>query len=348
MSTANWNGLAVKRPTGWRLLVLAAVLGFATYRGQLGVWAEEPIAERTALTGHRDSVDSICFSSDGKTLASGSHDKSIRLWDVATGKNTATFRGLLSGSVDLVAFSPDGKTLASVARDSGVKLWEVASSRHTHTLKDPGASVDSLAFSPDSKTLATGSHDKTVKLWDVEMAKNTATFKGHSDYIFAVAFSPDGKLVASGSWDGTVKLWDVATGQNTATLPEDGCEVMSLAFSQDGLAVLAAWQPRKGKGDKAILERWETATGKRIARVEAAQQPTFLRSGAFSPDRKTFAAGFADEIQLWDVASGKRLATFVGNFDEARCVTFSPDGKTLAASFAKPLAVKLWDLPAAK
>ena len=143
-------------------------------------------------------MSSVAFSRDGKMLASGSKDATIKLWDVTTGKEQATLKGHMDW-VTSVAFSPNSKTLASGSRDRTIKLWNVATGKEQASLKGHTNVVFSVAFSPDGKTLASASWDKTVKLWDVATAKERATLKGHTRLVYSVAFSPDGKTLASGS-----------------------------------------------------------------------------------------------------------------------------------------------------
>jgi RNA polymerase sigma factor (sigma-70 family) len=289
---------------------------------------------RATLEGHSGSVMSVCFSPDGKTLASASGDKTIKLWDPATGQERVTFKGHTS-SVHFVCFSPDGKTLASASAVT-VKLWDAATGQERATLQGHTGTILSMAYSPDGQTLATASGDRTVKLWDVASGKERATLQGHAGYVYGVAFSPDGKTVASGSTvDRLVKLWDAASGKERATLQGHTGNVLSLGFSPDGRTLASGSQDR-------TIKLWDTATGKPRASLRG--HDGLVYSVCFSPDGKTLASGCLDKtIKLWDAATGQQRATLQGHTNTVESVAFSPDGKTLASASADK-TIKLWDL----
>jgi Tol biopolymer transport system component len=183
-----------------RLLAVASSLG--TY-----LYDAETLAEVRCIQTDTE-VLSVAFSPDGRLLASRADDGTVKLWEVATGREVRTLRGHTDW-VRSVAFSPDGRLLASGADDGTVKLWEVATGREVRTLGGHTAGVESVAFSPDGRLLASGADDRTVKLWEVATGQVVRTLGGHTARVLSVAFSPDGRLLAAGSDDATVRLWGV-------------------------------------------------------------------------------------------------------------------------------------------
>ncbi|GMG17252.1 unnamed protein product [Aspergillus oryzae] len=253
------------------------------------------------LEGHSGRVDSVVFSPDGRTLASGSYDSTVKLWDTTTGTERQTLKGH-SGRVDSVAFSPDGRTLASGSNDNTVKLWDTTTGTERQTLKGHSQWVNSVVFSPDGRTLASGSNDNTVKLWDTTTGTERQTLKGHSDWVKSVAFSPDGRTLASGSYDSTVKLWDTTTGTERQTLKGHSQWVNSVVFSPDGRTLAS------GSSYDCTVKLWDTTTG--TERQTLKGHSGQVDSVAFSPDghpQGPFRSGrFSGLLTRW-AYSGVRL-----------------------------------------
>lgn len=283
-------------------------------------------------SNHLGPVYSVDFGPDGKRVASGSYDSTIKLWDVASGEEIATLRGHTS-SVGCVAFSPDGMRLASTSRDDTIKLWDVASGKDILTLTGHSASPVDVVFSPAGDRLASASDDKTIKLWDADSGKEIMTLKGHTGEVGSIAFSPDGKSLASASMDRTIKLWDVQSGVEILTLAGHETIVIGVSFSPDGTRLASA--------SRDIVKLWDVRSGREINTLKGHRQ--FVHNVCFSPDGTRLASGSRDQtIKLWDVNSGQEIVTLTGHEDAIHCVCFSPDGSRLVSGSGDS-TVKIWD-----
>ena len=278
----------------------------------------------TNFDEHTAEVLSVSSSPDEEILASGSPDGTVKLWDVETQTNIATFPH--TAEVLSVSFSPDGRILASGLWDGTIELWDIATQRSLTTLDEHTEVVRSVSFSMDG-TLASGAWDGTVKLWDVETQTNIATFP-HTAEVLSVSFSPDGRILAAGLWSGTIELWDVGTQQHIATLPH-GARVISVSFSIDGTLASGAYD--------GTVKLWDVGTRQPIATFPHTAE---VFSVSFSPNGEILASGAYDgTVKLWDVTARINFATL---WHTSPVLSVSISSTTLASGTGEGM-VELWD-----
>jgi len=316
----------------------------------------------TRLLGHSGAFNTVAISPDGHTLAAGSTDQVVRLYDLnsANGQEPAVLSSLTDhiGAITAVAFSPDGQTLASGSDDNTIRLWNLTNPRHPvllavlidhPTTATSAIAVTAVAFNPDGHLLATASTNHTAQLWDLNDIRHPtalAPLTGHNSSVNTVAFSPDGHTVVSGSDDRTVQLWDVSDPHHPApeaTLTGHTDSIHAVAFSPDGHTVASASRDN-------TVRLWDVSDPHHPTPQITLTGPTVsVATVAFSPDGHQLASGSEDGlVRLWDLTDARHpiaLAPRSGHTNSVNAVTFTPGGHTLASGGSDG-TVRLWNLTA--
>jgi WD40 repeat protein len=278
------------------------------------------------------AIHAVAISPDGRTLVTGNHDKTVRVWDLATGN----LKHRLVGHQDLVtsvAISRDGQTLVSASQDKTIKIWNLATGELQRTLTGHTNSVTSVAMSPDGKTLVSGSADKTIKIWNLANGNPIETLTGHKALVRSVVISPDGKTLVSGSYDTTIKVWDLPSGQSKKTLTGHSSWVNAVAISPDGKTLVSG-------SDDNTIKIWDFSSGQLKDTLK--DHSRWVNAVAISPDGKTLVSGSADNtIKIWDLASGELKRTLTGHDSRVNAVAISADGQTLVSG-SSDLTLKIW------
>ena len=306
---------------------------------QILIW--DIAAREIAMVLAAPDVMQFAFSPDGRILAIGNLDGSIRLVDIESGEQMAEIIGNSVGAFD-VAFSPGGASIA-LPDISGIKLWNISTNELTLVGDDNYVYTKSLAFSPDGSLLVSGGFDGVVRLWDVDTGTQVRAMFGHSSEVESVAFSPDGRLVASAGGyphslqesDNTVHVWDVDSGAELMILQHSGF-VQSVAFSPDGRFLATGTGVIVGTAEpsEAFVRMWNVETGTEILRLEGHVYP--ITAVAFSPDGSMLFSGSKERLNVWDIESGDQVLSLLTNADP---MAASPDGTLLALAGGC-----LWDI----
>ncbi|KAK7404063.1 hypothetical protein QQX98_010149 [Neonectria punicea] len=308
---------------------------------------KKPIMERNwnpclqTLGGHNDAVVSIAISSNSGLLATGSHDKTVKLWDAATGSLQRTLEGHCSELLS-VTFSSDGRQLRSVDVDGIIKLWDAATGAIQRTTEQciPD-SYDgrfyTVALSRDGGQIALGLNNGTVQLRDTTTGALQHTLQDtleDSDDIWSVALSGNSRWLASGSEDTTVKIWDAETGALQRTLKGHIKDVNSVAFSSNSRQLASG-------SDDCLIKLWDVATGALQRTLKGHSYG--VASIAFSSNGRQLASGSHDgTVKLWDTATGAPQCTFKGHTDEVSSVAFFKDNMQLISG-SEDVTIKFWD-----
>jgi WD40 repeat protein len=298
---------------------------------------------RTTLRGHTDSVSCLAFHPRSDRVATGSGDRTVRLWHLPDGKLLQTLKGHKQ-SVTGVAISPDGRVVAGAGRDRSAWLWRLPDARKAIRLLGHSQRVLCLAITPNSRLLATGSADSAIQLWSLPDGKNLRMLDGHQSNILAMAISPNGEVLASASADATVRLWSLPDGKCIRTLrghrDKETDAVNCVAISADGRLLATG-------GTDGNIGLWSLPGGGALGVLEG--HLASVSALAITPDNGIMASGGADQtVRLWRLPDGKPLAEWEAHSSDVTHLAMSIDSSWLASASGNGLgydhSVKLWSL----
>jgi len=331
---------------------------------------------RSIFTQDFGGVTTINFSPNGKTLASGTTNCEVHLWQVADQQRLLTLQGHKNW-IRRVTFSPDGQLLASASEDATIKVWQIQSGQCLHTLLDHSGSTYAVAFSPDSSLLASGSSGLTIRIWRILDGCCLKIFHGHTGAVTSVHFSPDGKQLVSSGFDGLIKIWDIETEECLHTISEHESLVRITRFSPDGTLLVSAscdctvriWDARNYQclrilqghtgwvwtavwstdgqllascGPDQTIRIWDVKTGTCLHTLQGHNHQIW--GVAFSPDGNTLASASEDQtIRVWQVSNGKCVACIQGHTNWIKPVSISPDNQVLASGH-RDGALRIWNI----
>jgi WD40 repeat protein/tRNA A-37 threonylcarbamoyl transferase component Bud32 len=287
------------------------------------------------LHRHRDAVKEVCWSPDGKRLASASYDRTVMLWDAQTGQLLRTLRGH-EKPIWTVGWCSDGRILASGDEAGVVQLWDTETGKPIRQLRH-GAPVRGVSLSPNGSQLASAGEGGKVKVWDTHDGELRFALPGAALIRF-VRFSPDGRRLAAGDSNGMIHVWDLATRKLVRSPWRSGAGwVAGLSWSPDGQRLASA----TADALPPVITIWDPVSGRQLMSPLTGHAQG-LWGVDWSPDGRYLASGAGDQTaRIWDAKTGRTLLTLQGHTG-LPVASWSPDSTRLAVCGDQ--MVKVWDV----
>jgi len=327
------------------------------------------------LAGHSNVVTAVALTENGRLAVSASWDKTLKVWDVVSGRELHTLTGhtgplyavaltadgtvAVSASGDTlkvwdvdsgrelhtvaghtgidsaIALSADGRLAVSASGGHTLKVWDVVSGRELRTLACNSKGVSAIALTADGRLAVSASDDHTLTVWEVSSARKLHTLAGHTEEVRAVAITADGRLAVSASFDNTLKVWDLVRGRELHTLAGHSGRVLAVVVTPDGRKAVSA-------SDDATLKVWEVTSGRELRTLVGHTHQVHAVALA-AGGQLAVSASWDNTLKVWDVDSGGELQNLAGHSSSVNAVALTPDGRR-AVSASWDTTLKVWEL----
>ncbi|KAJ3381880.1 hypothetical protein HDU84_004772, partial [Entophlyctis sp. JEL0112] len=275
----------------------------------------------SSMSGHTGVVTSVAYNHDSTLIASGSFDRTVRVWSSFSGALACALEGH-SDTVRSVAFSHDGSLIASGSHDSTVRVWNPLCGSLVTEFRCHSSSVNSVAFNHNGSLIASGSNDNTVKIWNPLSGALVSEWKGHSKAVNSVAFNHDGSLIASASSDNTVQVWNPLSGALVSELKGHSGKVFTVAFNHDGSLIAS------GSQDKTVQVR-SPLTGALVCVLKG--HSASVRSVSFNQNGQIATGSIDKTIKIWHTLTGAMVSELQCHSMGVNSVAYNHDGSLIAS-----------------
>ncbi len=299
-----------------------------------GAKASEDSAKQVVknLKGHSGRLYGVCFSPDGKFVATASADQTARIWDVPSGQLKATLRGH-TAHVFGVDFSPNSQRVVTASGDGTAKVWQVGNGSMLRELRGHTKGVLAAVFSPDGNRIATASDDGTVKIWGAGGGNELTTLTIGTGGVYALAFHPNGRLLAVGSTNGGLAIWNTENGNQVRSFTGHNRAVSSVDFTQGGNRLISASVDNSAR-------IWNANSGNQIHSLGGQA----YYSVAASPNNRYLVAGNDGQATIWSIEDGKRIMMVRHvSATPVRGVDFHPNGRYIVLA-GEDGDARIWEI----
>jgi WD40 repeat protein/tRNA A-37 threonylcarbamoyl transferase component Bud32 len=290
------------------------------------------LREVCCCLGHTGAVVAAAFSADGSAVVSGGADRTLRVWDTATGTEQARF-GQTPQAIGCLAALP-GTGYLVAGQGASIRIWDPKKGQEVQRLAGHTDAVRGICILPGGQRLLSGGDDRMLRLWDLSSGRELHRVAGHRAAVAGVALSPDGRFAASAGRDQTLRLWDVSRGREVRSFPVPRGHVLAVAFTADGTTILSAHFD-------TTLRLWDVETARELRRFSGHRQ---MVTGAVACGAYVASASHDQTVRVWDPGSGAEAAISNGHTGAVLALAASPDGRQLVSAGADG-TVRVWELP---